>query len=284
MMKKQLLVSAIAAALVLTGCNKADKADAAGAADAKEKTAEVSKVINDKSSELDKISFLLGYNMGKQAQEFKNLEKDLNADVFFKAFKDGFDGKASPMTDEQVQQLGTAYEARKQAEAKAEYEKVAGENKAAGEKFLAENKAKEGVQTTASGLQYKVITEGTGKSPTANDGVLAAYEGRLLDGTVFDSSEGKPAAFMLSQVIKGWTEGLQLMKEGGKYELYVPGDLAYGPEGNQAIEPNSTLIFTIDLQKIADAKTVQAEQQKMMEAQMKAMQEAQSAQPAQPAK
>lgn len=171
-----------------------------------------------------------------------------------------------------------AYEKRKSEEAQQKQAEAATNNKAEGEKFLADNAKKAGVQTTASGLQYKVITEGTGKSPTANDGVYAAYEGKLIDGTVFDSSEGQPVPFMLNQVIKGRTEGLQLMKEGGKYELYVPSALAYGEEGVPGAEigPNSVLIFTIDLQRVADAATIQKEQQAMMEAQMKALQEAQA--------
>ena len=122
-----------------------------------------------------------------------------------------------------------------------------------GEAFLAENKTKEGVVETESGLQYKVLVEGTGASPTVTDRVRCHYEGRLIDGTVFDSSyeRGQPAEFSLQGVIRGWTEGLQLMKEGGKYELYVPADLAYGKRGGgQIIGPNETLIFTIELLEI----------------------------------
>ena len=122
-----------------------------------------------------------------------------------------------------------------------------------GEKFLAENKSKEGVKTTASGLQYKVVKEGTGKSPAATDNVLVHYEGKLLDGTVFDSSikRGEPISFPLNRVIPGWTEGLQLMKEGGKSTLYIPSKLAYGASGaGGAIGPNETLIFEVELIKI----------------------------------
>jgi FKBP-type peptidyl-prolyl cis-trans isomerase len=122
-----------------------------------------------------------------------------------------------------------------------------------GEKFLAENKSKEGVKTTASGLQYKVNKEGTGKSPAATDNVLVHYEGKLLDGTVFDSSikRGEPISFPLNRVIPGWTEGLQLMKEGGKSTLYIPSKLAYGASGaGGAIGPNETLIFEVELIKV----------------------------------
>ena len=123
-----------------------------------------------------------------------------------------------------------------------------------GEKFLAENKSKEGVKTTASGLQYKITKEGTGKSPAATDRVLVHYEGKLLDGTVFDSSikRGEPIAFPLNRVIPGWTEGLQLLKEGGKAILYIPSKLAYGPGGTPGgpIGPNETLIFEVELIKV----------------------------------
>lgn len=123
-----------------------------------------------------------------------------------------------------------------------------------GERFLAENKNKEGVKTTASGLQYKITQEGTGKSPAATDRVLVHYEGKLLDGSVFDSSikRGEPIAFPLNRVIAGWTEGLQLIKEGGKATLYIPAKLAYGSSGTPGgpIGPNETLIFDVELIKI----------------------------------
>lgn len=122
-----------------------------------------------------------------------------------------------------------------------------------GEKFLAENKGKEGVKTTASGLQYKITKEGTGKQPKASDTVLVHYEGKLLDGTVFDSSikRGEPISFPLNRVIPGWTEGLQFVKEGGKATLYIPSKLAYGSSGaGGAIGPDETLIFDVELIKI----------------------------------
>jgi len=125
-------------------------------------------------------------------------------------------------------------------------------NKEAGQKFLEENKKQPGVIETPSGLQYKVIKEGKGKTPTATDKVTVNYEGKLLNGKIFDSSfdRKKPETFGVTGVIKGWTEGLQLMKEGGSYELYVKSDLAYGDQGNQSIPGGSTLIFKVDLIKI----------------------------------
>jgi len=122
-----------------------------------------------------------------------------------------------------------------------------------GEKFLAENKTKEGVKTTESGLQYKVITEGTGKQPTASDTVVCHYRGTHIDGTEFDSSykRGEPTEFPLGGVIRGWTEGVQLMKEGSKYQLFIPAKLAYGSRGaGGVIEPDETLIFEIELIKV----------------------------------
>lgn len=127
------------------------------------------------------------------------------------------------------------------------------ENKAAGVAFLAENAKKPNIVTTASGLQYEVLTEGTGTSPSATDSVTVHYKGTTIDGAEFDSSykRGAPATFPLNRVIAGWTEGVQLMKEGAKYRFYIPSDLAYGPRGaGQAIGPNSTLIFDIELIKV----------------------------------
>ena len=132
-------------------------------------------------------------------------------------------------------------------------EKLTAAAKEAGEKFLAENKTKEGVKTTASGLQYVVEKQGTGIRPTASDEVTVHYTGKLLDGTVFDSSveRGEPATFPLNRVIPGWTEGVQLMQEGSKYRFFIPSDLAYGPQGiPNAIPPHSTLIFDVELIKV----------------------------------
>ena len=164
--------------------------------------------------------------------------KDLNLDTFEKGFRDGYEGKKSALTPEQMQQVLIDYQ-------KAQEDKMKND----GIKFLADNAKKKDVKTTASGLQYKVVTPGTGKSPKATDVVEVNYEGKLIDGTVFDSSyeRGEPIEFPLNQVIPGWTEGLQLMKEGGKYEFYIPSELAYGELGNQGIAPNSTLIFTVEL-------------------------------------
>ncbi len=273
-MKKHLLVSAIAAALVLTGCNK-DK-EAASATDGK---AEKSTVVTEKSTEMEKVSYLLGFGAG---QEAKTIDEAIDLEIYNKALKDGFEGKESALTEEQAQAVITAYQTRKTEEMKKKFEETAAKNKTDGEKFLAENAKKEGVKTTASGLQYKVITEGSGNAPKATDTVIVNYEGKLIDGKVFDSSYERdmPAQFPLNGVIKGWTEGIQLMKPGAKYEFYVPSDLAYGEQGSKNIEPNSVLIFTVELLNDAQIKEAQAKVKKMMEEQAKAMEEAQKAQAA----
>ena len=136
------------------------------------------------------------------------------------------------------------------------------EAKAEGKRFLDENRQKEGIQETASGLQYKVLQEGDGASPDASDQVTVHYHGTLIDGTVFDSSvdRGEPATFRLNQVIPGWTEGVQLMKEGAKYRFFIPQNLAYGPRGQGEIEPFSTLIFDVELIEVKEMEQQQQPQ------------------------
>lgn len=193
---------------------------------------------------MDKLSYAWGIAMGKQLAAMG--VKDLDCDTFRDGVKSAFDGTEPAIPVEEAQKLINDYLADLQKKA----EKLARE---AGEKFLAENGSKEGVKTTASGLQYVVEKEGTGAQPTAQDEVTVHYTGRLLDGTVFDSSvnRGEPATFPLNRVIPGWTEGVQLMKEGAKYTFFIPSDLAYGPQGvPNAIPPHSTLIFDVELIKV----------------------------------
>ena len=200
-----------------------------------QETAVTSVAITEQSPAEEKVGYSLGFMM---AEGNKDAVKDLNLDTFEKGFRDGYEGKKSALTPEQMQQVLIDYQ-------KAQEDKMKND----GIKFLADNAKKKDVKTTASGLQYKVVTPGMGKSPKATDVVEVNYEGKLIDGTVFDSSyeRGEPIEFPLNQVIPGWTEGLQLMKEGGKYEFYIPSELAYGELGNQGIAPNSTLIFTVEL-------------------------------------
>lgn len=190
----------------------------------------------------ERTSYALGVNFGSN---LKTQGVDVNLDTVRKGIEDALAGK--PQLNE-TEMRDTFNDLRNQIQARmAEKGK---ENKAIGEKFLAENKSKEGVKTTESGLQYKIITEGSGDSPKANDEVQVKYTGRLIDGTVFDSTDkrgGTPARFKVGQVIRGWTEALQMMKKGAKWEIYIPSDLAYGERATGTIPANSTLIFEVEL-------------------------------------
>lgn len=198
---------------------------------------------------MDKLSYALGHNIGHQLIGM-GLQKSLNIDDFAAAVADILQGNTPKMSHEEVHEVLEHYfaelEERQQAEA-AERGKAA---KGEGEAFLAENKKRTGVMTTPSGLQYEIVKEGTGRQPKASDTVRCHYEGTLIDGTVFDSSyrRGMPAEFGLRQVITGWTEGVQLMKEGSIFKFYIPYNLAYGERGAGAdIPPYAALIFKVEL-------------------------------------
>jgi FKBP-type peptidyl-prolyl cis-trans isomerase FklB len=199
----------------------------------------------------DKISYAIGLDVGNG---LKKNEVDVDPDIVAKAIKDVMSGNKPLMTEQEVKtaimDLQKDLQARQQERAKVLGEK----NKKEGEAFLAKNKTKDGVKTLPSGLQYKVVTEGKGKSPKASDTVTVQYRGTLIDGTEFDSSykRGQPATFPVGGVIKGWTEALQLMKEGSKWQLVIPADLAYGEGGTQGgpIGPNAVLIFEVELVSI----------------------------------
>ncbi|MCM1369236.1 MAG: FKBP-type peptidyl-prolyl cis-trans isomerase [Candidatus Amulumruptor caecigallinarius] len=193
---------------------------------------------------MEKLSYAWGLAMGRQLQGMGM--KELNIEDFKDGVKSTFDGSEPKMSPEEAQKLIQDYLNDLQAKAEAAA-------KEAGSKFLEENKKNENVKETSSGLQYVVEKEGTGAQPGAEDEVTVHYTGRLLDGTVFDSSvnRGEPATFPLNRVIPGWTEGVQLMKEGAKYTFFIPSDLAYGPQGIPgAIPPHSTLIFEVELIKV----------------------------------
>ncbi len=193
---------------------------------------------------MDKLSYAWGLAMGQQLHGMG--VNDLDVESYADAVKAVMDRTEPKMKPEEAQKLINEYLQKLQGEMEAAA-------KAAGQKFLAENKTKEGVQETASGLQYIVEKEGTGAKPGAEDEVTVHYTGKLLDGTVFDSSvnRGEPATFPLNRVIPGWTEGVQLMSEGAKYVFFIPSDLAYGPQGvPNAIPPHSTLIFEVELLKV----------------------------------
>ena len=196
---------------------------------------------------MDKVSYALGIGIGRQLSQMG--AADLNIDDFAQAIKDVIAGDLK-LGDAEAQQIVQEFFAKQEEKQKAEAAEKGKAAKQEGEKFLAENGKKEGVITTASGLQYQVLREGNGQSPKATDTVECHYEGTLIDGTKFDSSydRGQTATFPLNQVIAGWTEGLQLMKEGGKYRFFIPYELGYGERGAGAsIPPFSALVFDVEL-------------------------------------
>lgn len=188
-----------------------------------------------------RFSYGLGLSLGSNLKRNGVDPGEVDLDQFIRGFKDAAGGTAQ-MTESEARNAIMAY----QSEAR---KRMAENNKKAAEQFLAANKSREGVVTTTSGLQYKVLSEGAGDSPKANDQVTVHYKGTLLDGTEFDSSykRGQPATFGVGQVIKGWTEALQLMKPGAKWQLFIPPELAYGEAGRPGIPPNSLLQFEVEL-------------------------------------
>jgi len=207
----------------------------------------------------EKASYAIGLNIGKSMHKDS---VDVDPNILLRGMKDGLAGAKPLLTDEEAKAAMVALQAdlRKKGEEKM---LVQGEaNKKQGDAFLAENKTKDGVVTLPSGLQYKILKEGTGPKPTATDTVVCNYKGTLLDNTEFDSSykRGQPATFPVSGVIKGWTEALQLMPVGSKWELFVPADLAYGARGGPGggIGPNATLVFEVELESIQPKADLQA--------------------------
>lgn len=193
-----------------------------------------------------KLGYIIGMDIGKSLHQ-QGTKVDL--DSLFDAVRATYNDEELALTDEQAAAIRKEYVEKRQAEQAAEAAAAGQNNLAEGQKFLAENKVKEGVQTTASGLQYKVITMGDGAKPSAEDTVKVHYRGTLLDGTEFDSSyaRNEPISFGLNRVIAGWTEGVQLMPVGSKFMFYIAPDLAYGEGGGGPIPPNSTLIFEVEL-------------------------------------
>ena len=202
------------------------------------------------TTEKDKVSYIIGTDIAK------NLKKqgiDIDPDLLFRGLKDAFADQKLLLSDEEIQQVMTAFQQKMMAEQSKKSGELAEKNQKEGQAFLAANKKKDSVMTLPSGLQYKVIVEGTGKMPTLNDTVTTNYRGTLIDGTEFDNSykRGEPATFPVSGVIPGWTEALQHMKVGAKWQLFVPSDLAYGERGaGQTIGPNAALIFEVELLSI----------------------------------
>ena len=201
-------------------------------------------------SQKDKVSYIIGMDIGSN---LKKQSIDIDTNIFAKGVKDALSGGKPLLTEQEIQETMAAF----QKEMMAKQAEVGKKNKAEGEAFLAENKKKEGVKTLPSGLQYKVIKVGTGKKPKSTDIVIVHYRGTLINGTEFDSSykRGQPVNFQVSGVIPGWSEALQLMQEGAKWQRFIPPNLAYGEQGaGRDIGPNATLIFEVELVSIQEKK------------------------------
>ena len=232
-MNKKLILAVVTLGLVLQGCNE-DKAN------------ELTMQTDDQ-----KVAYSIGLSIGAN---FKEQQLNLDADYVGAGIADALAGNQPRLTDEEMQDVMMRFQQSQMEKMQAAQDEESTKNAEASAAFLAENAAKEGVVTTDSGLQYKVITEGTGATPGASDTVEVHYRGTLIDGTEFDSSykRGETVSFPVNGVIAGWTEALQLMKEGAKYELYIPSDLAYGPGGTGGpIGPNQALIFEVELVSVA---------------------------------
>lgn len=242
-MKTKLNVAAIALlAAALTACGKPAETDLVAPMPSASTNGDMAL-----QSDAQKVSYIMGINVGSQinADDF-----EFDTDAFGIGIKDALSGAEARLDEEEVKRVLDSFQAEMAAKQEAAAKIVSDSNLAEGAAFLAKKGASEGVVVLESGLQYKIIEPGTGASPSPDDTVEVHYRGTLIDGTEFDSSHkrGVPAQFGVTQVIPGWVEALQLMKEGGKWELYIPPELAYGPGGTGgAIGPNQTLIFEVEL-------------------------------------
>ena len=214
-------------------------------------SAEENLVLNNQK---DKVSYIIGMEIGKN---FKKQSIDIDPDILTRGIKDAISGGKPLLTEQEIQENMVTFQKEMMAKQEELAKKLGENNKKEGEAFLAENKKKDGVKTLPSGLQYKVTKAGTGKKPKLTDTVMTHYRGTLIDGTEFDSSyrRGQPVSFPVTGVIPGWTEALQLMEEGAKWQLFIPPNLAYGERGaGRDIGPNATLIFEIELISIQEKK------------------------------
>jgi FKBP-type peptidyl-prolyl cis-trans isomerase FklB len=208
----------------------------------------------DLEDEKQKLSYSIGYQVGG---DFRRQGLEIDPELVVKGVLDAMAGSEPLITPEEMRQALTELRQQAAAAAKQQREEQARNNLAEGKAFLAENAKKEGVKTLPSGLQYRVLSEGEGDPPAATDTVTVHYRGTLIDGSEFDSSygRGEPATFPLDRVIRGWTEGLQLMRPGAKYRLFIPPELAYGERGGgPKIGPNSALVFEVELLSVQPAE------------------------------
>jgi FKBP-type peptidyl-prolyl cis-trans isomerase FkpA len=253
-MRKTLIAASAIAALGLMGCQK-DTASTETPSSATTASVDATAM-----SDTQKQDYAMGASMAvfvnSRVEEIQKLGGDLDKDLVVKGFIDTLE-ETSPFSLDEIRQFAQAGEQAMRQLQEQQAEKSAAENLEAGAAFLAENAKKEGIVTTESGLQYEIVEEGNGPSPEATDTVRVHYKGTLLDGTEFDSSysRGEPAVFPLNRVIAGWTEGVQLMKQGGKYRFYIPSELAYGQRATGAITPNSTLIFDVELLEVVSSQS-----------------------------
>lgn len=235
MKKTYLAVSLAAATLFLTACGDSDK------------------TISAESSFEDKVSYSVGASVGTYIATMESEQGEyigkLDHDLVIKGFVESLN-KQTTLSDQEITSTLMALDEKVRVAVEEKQKQAAQDNLEAGKKFLEANAKKEGVKTTESGLQYEILQEGSGKTPTASDTVRVKYKGTTIDGQVFDE-QTDPIAFPLANIIPGWTEGLQLMKEGGKAKLYIPADLAYGELGaGELIKPNSVLVFDIELVEV----------------------------------
>lgn len=238
---KKWVLAAMCTALV--ACNN----DESGSAGVIQEAKAADSAATSFKNEDQKASYAIGLRMG---EGFARDLQEMDLDMYFKGVEHGFKGGNPMLSPEEVIATMQALQARKMEQQQQEMAKAAEANKSASDDFLAKNKARKEVVTTASGLQYEVITKGDGEAPDANDKVKVHYHGTLPDGSVFDSSveRGEPISFAVNGVIKGWTEALQLMHVGDKWKLYIPADLAYGARGaGPKIGPNQALVFDVEL-------------------------------------